>query len=94
MTNLVLHCGARHVERQSVLEARTPSASETWVPISHHRLLELVESTLIDGGMTVANEAHALWSDGLRYFGLLEVTNGQAREDYGLVVGLPPHTTW
>ena len=39
-------------------------------------------------GMTVANEAHALWSDGLRYFGLLEVTNGQTHEDYGLVIGL------
>src|SRR6185312_13063801 len=34
------------------------------------------------------NEAHALWSDGLRYFGLLEVTNGHLAEDYGLVIGL------
>jgi len=38
--------------------------------------------------MTVANEAHALWNDGLRYFGLLEVTNGQLHDDYGLVIGL------
>jgi hypothetical protein len=38
--------------------------------------------------MKVVNQAHALWSDGLRYFGLLEVTNGQAHEDYGLVIGL------
>lgn len=88
MANLVLHCGARHVERGAVEEAQTPAASETWVPIPHHRLLELVESTLVAGGMTVANEAHALWTDGLRYFGLLEVTNGQPHEDYGLVIGL------
>jgi hypothetical protein len=58
------------------------------VPIPHHRLLEQVESTLVASGMSVANEAHALWSDGLRYFGLLEVTNGQAHEDYSLVIGL------
>jgi hypothetical protein len=88
MANLVLHCGAQHVERRAVLEARTPASSDTWVPIAHHRLLDLVESTLSDSGMKVASEAHALWSDGLRYFGLLEVTNGQPHEDYGLVIGL------
>jgi len=50
--------------------------------------LELVESTLAASGMTVANQAHALWSDGLRYFGLMEVMNGKAHEDYALVIGL------
>jgi len=88
MVNLVLHCGARHVERRAIEQANTPAASETWVPVPHHRLLEQVETTLVASGMTVANEAHALWSDGLRYFGLLEVTNGQMHEDYGLVIGL------
>jgi hypothetical protein len=88
MTNLVLHCGARHVERGAIAEAPTPAASETWVPIAHHRLLELVESTLTSSGMTVANQAHALWSDGLRYFGLLEVVNGRPHDDYALVIGL------
>jgi hypothetical protein len=88
MVNLVLHCGARHVERHTVEEANTPAASETWVPIAHHRLLDLVETTLTSSGMNVANQAHALWSDGLRYFGLLEVTNGRPHDDYGLVIGL------
>jgi hypothetical protein len=88
MTNLVLHCGARHVERCGVEEAGTPAASETWVPIAHHRLLDLVESTLTASGMNVANQAHALWSEGMRYFGLLEVTNGLPHDDYGLVIGL------
>ena len=46
MVNLVLHCGARHVERRVVEKAKTPAASPTWVPIAHHRLLEQVESTL------------------------------------------------
>ena len=88
MVNLVLHCGARHVERRAVEEAPTPAASQTWVPIAHHRLLEQVEETLTASGMTVANEAHALWTDGLRYFGLLEIANGQSHDDYGLVIGL------
>src|SRR6185369_16396651 len=88
MVNLVLHCGARHVERRAVEEAETPTASATWVPIAHHRLLEQVEETLSASGLTVACEAHALWHDGQRYFGLLEVTNCQAQVDYGLVIGL------
>ena len=50
MVNLVLHCGARHVERKLVERAETPPASETWVPVPHHRLLEQVEATLTVGG--------------------------------------------
>ena len=88
MVNLVLHCGARHVERDAVEMAKTPAPSATWMPVAHHRILEQVEATLRSGGMMVTNEAHALWQDGLRYFGLLEVTNGQPHDDYGLVVGL------
>ncbi len=88
MTNLVLHCGARSVDRRAIEVAATPAGSPTWVPVPHHRLLGQVESTLVTSGMTVVNQAHALWQDGLRYFGLLEVTNGQAHTDYGLVIGL------
>jgi hypothetical protein len=88
MVNLVLHCGARQVERPAIETALTPAASDTWVPVPHDRLLEQVESTLAASGFAVMNEAHALWSNGLRYFGLLEITNGQAQDDYGLVIGL------
>jgi hypothetical protein len=88
MTNLVLHCGARSVERRAIELANTPAGSPTWVPVPHHRLLEQVESTLVGGGMAVVNQAHALWQDGLRYFGLLEVTNVRTQDDYGLVIGL------
>jgi hypothetical protein len=88
MLNLVLHCGAQHVEREAVERAPTPAASQTWVPVPHHRMLEQVEETLAGNGMTVVNQAHALWHDGMRYFGLLEVTNGSSREEYGLVIGL------
>jgi hypothetical protein len=83
-----LHCGASHVERQAVEKASTPAASATWVPVPHHRLLEQVEETILGSGMIVVNQAHALWHDGLRYFGLMEVANGQAHDDYGLVIGL------
>src|SRR5438445_12587645 len=88
MLNLILHCGARHVERSALLKAETPAASATWTPVPHHRLLEQVESTIATSGMTVVSQAHALWNSGLRYFGLLEVANGCTHEDYSRVIGL------
>lgn len=88
MLNLVLHCGARHAERKDVEKVVTPPSSRTWVPVPHHRLLQQVEATLVAGGLEIVGEAHALWSDGLRYFGLLEVCNGQSPQDYALVLGL------
>ena len=36
----------------------------------------------------MVNEAHALWNNGQRYFGLLAIANGQSHDDYGLVIGL------
>ena len=43
---------------------------------------------MVGSGFSVTNESHALWNDGLRYFGLMEVANGTSHEDYGLVIGL------
>jgi hypothetical protein len=76
-------------KQQLGIERRALSnPSATWVPLPHHNLLEQVETTLQSSGLSVVNEAHALWHDGLRYFGLLEVANGKPDEDYSLVVGL------
>ncbi|REJ97875.1 MAG: DUF932 domain-containing protein [Planctomycetota bacterium] len=88
MLNLMLHCGAHHADRQEVLCAPTPDRTKTWVPIPHHRLLGLVERTLGDNGFQVVNQSHGLWHEGTRYFGLMEVQNGKAHDDYGLVLGL------
>jgi hypothetical protein len=88
MLNLMLHCGAHAVERASVETAATPAATDTWHPIPHNQLLTQVESTLAGIGLNTNSEAHALGRDGDRYFGLLEVRNGVAQEDYSLVVGL------
>jgi Domain of unknown function (DUF932) len=56
--------------------------------VPHRRFLEQVESTIVGNGLTIVNQAHALWNEGLRYFGLLEVANGESHPDYGLVIGL------
>ncbi len=88
MLNLMLHCGSRTVDREQVADSTTPQRTSTWVPIAHDRLLEQVEDSLAGVGLKVTNEAHALSADQHRYFGLLEVVNGQQHGDYGLVLGL------
>ena len=44
MSNLCLHCGSRQAPREQIADAPTPTRTKTWVPIPHHRLLDLVES--------------------------------------------------
>lgn len=86
--NLILHCGAHAVER-SVLEATpTPPATSTWQPVPHIELLDTVETVLVDQGLTITNQAHGLTHDGNRYFGLMEVHNGNDNPEYVRVLGL------
>ena len=88
MANLLMHCGGRHVTRDDVANVSTPTRTRSWVPVPHHRLLDLVESTIDGQGYRVTSQAHGLWGDGDRYFGLMELANGHAADDYGLVLGL------
>ena len=76
MPNLLMHCGGRHVSRDELANASTPDKTKTWVPVSHQRLLELVDQTIEGQGFRVTNQAHGLWGNGARYFGLMELANG------------------
>ena len=86
--NLILHCGANHVERKEVEKVPTPQATETWTPIPHRSLIERVEHTLKANTLSVGTFAHSLSHDGARYFGLMEVRNGHQDDDYCWVLGL------
>lgn len=86
--NLVLHCGAQNASREQIAAVQTPPRTQTWVPIGHHTLLSGVQGALERAGLHVVNEAHGLTRDGSRYFGLLQVANGENAEDFGLVLGL------
>jgi len=51
-------------------------------------LLAQIETKLAENQLRVVNQAHALWGNGRRYFGLLEVTNGNVDTDTAMVVGV------
>jgi len=92
--NLMLHCGTDAVDREVVLESPTPPPTgyrggfHTHYPLPHGHVLERVERHLAHAGMTIVEEAHGLTHDGARYFGMLQVANGQQSDDYGMVVGI------
>ncbi len=86
MLNLILHCGGQAVGRSVVVHCRTPADTNSWQPIPHGRLLDLVEDSLEATGMKVVNQAHALARDENRYFGLLEVQNGKQSSGLRLTV--------
>ena len=58
MANLLMHCGGRHVSRDDIVNAPTPRRTRTWVPVPHHRLLDLVETTIDGQGYRVTSQAH------------------------------------
>lgn len=86
--NLCLHAGANAVPREALSSVHTPERTQTWVPIAHETLLSGVVDSLQSNGLRVVSESHALGKKGNRYFGLLQVANGKADDDFGLVVGV------
>ena len=88
MANLLMHCGGKHVSRDELANASTPDKTKTWVPVSHQRLLELVDQTIEGQGFRVTNQAHGLWGNGSRYFGLLELAQHGTLPDYRTVIGI------
>jgi hypothetical protein len=87
--NLTLHCGAHAVQIEQVSAVRTPEPTASWQPIPHDQLIRQVETALEATNLRIGTTAHSLTRDGMRYFGLMEVHNGQAdSNDYCWVLGL------
>jgi len=85
---LILHCGAHAVPRAALAEVKTPERTPTWVPIPHTALIDQVELALRNNGLKITGEAHSLTHSGDRYFGLYQVANGAAHDDYAWILGL------
>lgn len=87
-SNLVLHCGARHIERAELVKIPAPKATDTWNPVPYGRLLGEVERSLNASNMRIVSEAFGVTEGNARMFGLLQVANCQETKDYGYVIGL------
>lgn len=87
-TNLILHCGARAINREQLAQIPCPAATETWHPISHIHLVNEVERALGASNMRIVHESYGVTEDNARMFGLLQVANCQDTKDYAYVIGL------
>jgi len=83
---LMLHCGAAEVPLREIKKVETPSPEGRHYPIPHFQLFKEARDVLTTHGLDIVDEKHALWRDGLRYFGVLELKS--ERSDYSTVVGL------
>ena len=88
MAGLILHCGGEVVDFEAVQASVTPAPEGYHYPIPHSRILELASEGLEKQGLHVVGGEHALANDGMRYFGLLRLSNGAAHDDFELIAAL------
>jgi hypothetical protein len=84
---LCLHTGARTATLEEVRNCYTPPASGVWQPLPHIKLRDSIVETLGGAGLQVVDETAALYREGARVFGIIEVKGQRDGGDYGLVVG-------
>ena len=84
---LILHRGARPVERAELDLIEAPPATETWFPIRHSHVLETVEQTLGNAGFQISKAQYGISQDGARFFGTLDLT-APITEGVSLCVGV------
>ena len=79
---LMLHCGAKEIEREAIKDLPTPEAIETprknggmtvWQPIEHEFLVRYTEQSLLNQGFSVVNRQFGVTPNGARFFGLMEI---------------------
>lgn len=88
MQGLSLHAGASAATLEQVAAVQTPAAEKGWQPIAHSDVINLVQSTLAERHLIVRSSGFALWANGQRMFGVLELMNGENADDYALTIGV------
>lgn len=83
---LVLHAGAEPIVYDDLRQLPVPEATATHVPLPHHRLVDLVKSTLGMFGHVVAEEHYGVMPDGSNFFGVLSLRSTYG--DYTDICGL------
>src|SRR5207249_3852401 len=69
--NLILHCGAREVTRQQLMEVPCPPPEGRWHPVPHHEVLDHALQALDDAGYGVEKMQIGLTRDDARFFATL-----------------------
>jgi hypothetical protein len=83
---LMLHAGAKPIDYDDLRALTTPPATETHVPIPHHRVVDLAAYSLSYFGHEVVERHFGVTDDGMRFFGILTLRSPYG--DYSDTLGL------
>ena len=72
-TALVVHRGARIVDRQELDSVQTPPPIETWFPLAHAHVLERALATLEQAGFRSNRTQLALSRGDSQFFGTIDL---------------------
>jgi len=86
MSDLLLHCGSSHVTRDALASIPTPRSTETWKPVPHIQVAELVCRETADRGYEVVSEEYGLNPAGTKMFGVLRF-HPEGHPEYSRCIG-------
>lgn len=72
-STLVAHCGARKVTRDELKEIPTPEGTATHKPLSHFKIVEILEEALSFRHLVVERDEYAVSQDGMKMFGVMDL---------------------
>jgi hypothetical protein len=84
---LILHKGARLVEREVLEAVKAPEPTETWFPVTHGDVYRNATETLRNAGYRIRREQLALSANQAQFFGTLDL-EGELTRGVSLAVGL------
>ena len=86
-SKLMLHCGAREVDRSALALVPTPAATATWFPVPHAKVIETVEQSLTNAGFEIRKANFGLSRNDARMFGTLDLATPSPRTIITTVCG-------
>jgi Domain of unknown function (DUF932) len=86
MSDLMLHCGSARVTRDALASIPTPRSTQTWKPVPHSQVAELVCRETADRGYEVVSEEYGLNPAGTKMFGVLRF-HPEGHPEYSRCIG-------
>ena len=86
MSDLMLHCGSARVNRDALASVPTPRSTQTWKPVPHIQVAELVCQETADRGYEVVSEEYGLNPAGTKMFGVLRF-HPEGHPEYSRCIG-------
>lgn len=75
-STLIAHCGARKVTREELKTIPVPKATKTHQPLSHFKIVEVLEEALSFRYLKVIRDEYAVSADGMKMFGVMDLNTG------------------